>query len=238
MRFENFIMTGSNEEAYYAAKHVATADSRQFGFLCIFGDGPGVGKTHLLRSIQREIEELVVLRQVCYSTADEFAAELIQALCQHDKSGFYQKYKEVDVLLMDDLHILEGMPHVQKELLCVLEELYAGGKDIVVAVDGVCGQLPDYMTKFMVRLDRGSAAKLGIPDFAGRIKILENKLAELTKGTGKTYSPDKLQAVMEYIAEKETSDVRRLMGALSRCVAFAELLDSDMDLELARKLLE
>ncbi len=236
--FDNFIVSGNNEAAYHEAKHAAAGDFRQPGFLCIFGDGSGVGKTHLLRSIQREIEVSGLLRRVRYVTADEFTGELIQALHQRDMDVFYQKYKAADVLLMDDIHTLEGRNHVQEELFSILEELYAGGKQIVLTVDAAAGQLPDYAAKFMVRFDRGIAVKLGAPDFEGRMRILENKLAELTEGTGKNCRSDELQPVLAYIAERENYDVRRLTGALARCMACAELLDQEINLDLAASVLD
>lgn len=236
--FDKFIVTGNNEAAYHAAKHAVTGGFHQPGFLCIFGDGSGVGKTHLLRAVQKEIEASGFLRRILYVTADEFTGELVQALHQREMAGFYEKYKKADVLLMDDIHTLEGRPHVQEELFSILEELYAGGKQVVLTVDGVGGQLPDYVAKFMDRFEQGIAVKLGTPDFEGRMRILESKLTELTEGLGTTYSPDDLQAVLAYIAGKETLDMRRLTGALARCVAYAELLDQEINLDLAEHILD
>ena len=226
--FDNFVISDANKEACLAAKHVASGSSGQPAFLCICGGGPGTGKTHLLRAIENEIIGSCGGGNVRYVTADDFTSELIAALKDEKKEEFYKKYREPDVFLVDDVHTLAGRNTVQEELFFILKGLYNSGKKVVMAVDSEKARALEY----------GDAVTLNVPDLDGRVRILENKLTELTAGSRKSYAADDLRDVLEYIAEKESTDMRRLTGALARAVACAELLDQEINKKLAEGILD
>ena len=180
------------------------------------------------RAIENDIIASCVGGQVRYVTADDFTSELIAALKAEKKEDFYKKYRELDVLLVDDIHTLAGRKTTQEELFFILKELYDSGKKVVLAVDSVKARALEY----------GDAVTLHAPDLAGRVRILENKLTELTAGSRKSYAADDLRDVLEYIAEKESTDMRRLTGVLARAVACAELLDQELNKKLAEEILD
>ena len=226
--FDNFVISDANKEACLAAKYVASGSSGQPAFLCICGGGPGTGKTHLLRAIENDIIGSCEGGQVRYVTADDFTSELIAALKDEKKEEFYKKYRETDVLLVDDVHTLAGRKTTQEELFFILKELYDSGKKVVLAVDSVKARALEY----------GDAVTLHAPDLDGRVRILENKLTELTAGSRRSYAVDDLRDVLEYIAKKESTDMRRLTGALARVAACAELLDQEINKKLAEEILD
>ena len=236
--FDNFVISDGNKEACLAAKYVASGSFGQPAFLCICGGGPGTGKTHLLRAIENEIIGSCEGGQVRYVTADDFTSELIAALKDEKKEEFYKKYRETDVLLVDDVHTLAGRKTTQEELFFILKELYDSGKKVVLAVDSVKARALEYGDKLREHFDYGDAVILHAPDLAGRVRILENKLTELTAGSRKSYAADDLRDVLEYIAEKESADMRRLTGALARVAACAELLDQEINKKLAEEILD
>lgn len=236
--FDNFVISDSSKEACLAAKHVASCSLGQPAFLCICGGGPGTGKTHLLRAIENEIIGSCEGGQVRYVTADDFTSELIAALKDEKKEEFYEKYREPDVLLVDDVHTLAGRKTTQEELFFILKELYDSGKKVVLAVDSVKARALEYGDKLRERFKYGSAVTLDAPDLDGRVRILENKLTELTAGSRRSYAADDLRDVLEYIAEKESVDMRRLAGALARAVACAEFMDQELNKKLVEEILD
>ncbi len=236
--FDNFVISDGNKEACLAAKYVASDSSGQPAFLCICGGGPGTGKTHLLRAIENEIIGSCEGGQVRYVTADDFTSELIAALKDEKKEEFYKKYREPDVLLVDDVHTLAGRKTTQEELFFILKELYDSGKKVVLAVDSVKAQTAEFGKKLREHFDYGNAVTLNAPDLDGRVRILENKLRELTEGSTKSYSASELQDVLKHIAEKESADMRRLTGALARTVACTEILNQEMNMKLAEEILD
>ena len=236
--FDNFVISDANKEACLAAKYVASGSSGQPAFLCICGDGPGTGKTHLLRAIENDIIGSCEGGQVRYVIADDFTSELIAALKAEKKEDFYKKYRGPDVLLVDDVHTLAGRNTTQEELFFILKELYDSGKKVVLAVDSEKVQTAEFGKKIREHFEYGDAVTLNAPDQDGRVRILENKLTELTAGSRKTYAADDLRDMLEYIAEKESADMRRLAGALARVVACAELLDQEINKKLAENVLD
>ena len=236
--FDNFVISDGNKEACLAAKYVASDSSGQPAFLCICGGGPGTGKTHLLRAIENDIIGSCEGGNVRYVTADDFTSELIAALKDEKKEEFYKKYREPDVLLVDDVHTLAGRKTTQEELFFILKELYDSGKKVVLAVDSAKVQTAEFGKKLREHFEYGDAVTLNAPDLDGRARILENKLKELTEGSRKSYAADDLRDVLEYIAEKESADMRRLTGALARVAACAELLDQEINKKLAEEILD
>jgi len=229
--FEEFVVGKSNELAYAACKNVASNPGKAYNPLYIYG-GVGLGKTHLLHAIGHELIKNFQDRiKIIYTSAEKFTNEVIFAI-QNAQSNtdlidrFHKKYRNTDVLLIDDIQFLAGKERTQEEFFHTFNALYEAGKQIVITSDVPPRDLPTLEDRLRTRFEAGLIADITPPDFETRVAILKKK-AQKEKIT---ISDD----VLKYIAENIFSNIRELEGALIRLVAKASLINENITVEFAK----
>jgi len=206
-RFENFVVGSNNELAFAAAQGVVQNLGTKFNPLFIYG-GVGLGKTHLLQAIGNEVlKKYNNIKKVRYATTEQFTNELINALKNQTIDEFRQKFREIDVLILDDVHFLSGKNKSQEELFHTFNELYNSSKQVVFSSDRAPRMIPDIEERLQSRFEGGLVVDITPPDFETRLAILRLKNQEKNY-----FLPD---FALEIIAEKITKNIRELEGALN-----------------------
>lgn len=227
--FENFVVGSCNQFAHAAAVAVAKNPAKSYNPLYIYG-GAGLGKTHLMNAIGHQIMGSNARLKVLYVTTERFMNELINHLQYGKILEFRQKYRAVDVLLMDDIHYISGRERTKEEFFHTFNHLYDSQKQIVISSDCPPKDIPHLEDRFRSRFEWGLIADLRPPDIETRIAILKKK-AEMED----IALPE---PVALYIADKVHSNIRELEGYLRRVIAYASLKGSRIDLELAKEALK
>ncbi len=227
--FENFVVGSCNQFAHAAAIAVAKNPAKSYNPLYIYG-GAGLGKTHLMNAIGHQIMGSNARLKVLYVTTERFMNELINHLQYGKILEFRQKYRAVDVLLMDDIHYISGRERTKEEFFHTFNHLYDSQKQIVISSDCPPKDIPHLEDRFRSRFEWGLIADLRPPDIETRIAILKKK-AEMED----IALPE---PVALYIADKVHSNIRELEGYLRRVIAYASLKGSRIDLELAKEALK
>jgi chromosomal replication initiator protein len=222
--FENFVVGLCNQFAHAAALAVAKNPAKSYNPFYIYG-GAGLGKTHLMNAIGHQIMQNNTHAKVLYVTTERFMNELINHLQYGKILEFRQKYRAIDVLLMDDIHYLSGRERTKEEFFHTFNHLYDSQKQIVISSDCPPKDIPHLEDRFRSRFEWGLIADLKPPDIETRIAILKKK-AEMED----IVLPE---PVALYIADKVHSNIRELEGYLRRVIAFASLKGSKIDLDLA-----
>ncbi len=225
--FETFVVGKNNEFAYVTAKEVAKNPGKVYNPLFIYG-GVGLGKTHLMHAIGNYILERNPKFKIVYIPAEEFINELIYAIQNNKVSAFKEKYKNIDLLLVDDIQFLAGKEKSQEEFFHIFNYLYGAEKQIVITSDSPPNKIPNLMERLKSRFEWGVIVDISPPDFETRLAILRKK-CELEN----IKVPDE---VLEYLAKVFTKNIRELEGALLTLKAQAKLLKQPITLELAKKL--
>ena len=225
--FENFIVGEGNRFAYAACQAVAQTPGVAYNPLFLYG-GVGLGKTHLLHAIGNVTAQEGY--NVRYVTTETFTNEMIEAIRTHTNVAFRQTYRNVDVLLIDDIQFLQGKESTQNEFFHTFNTLTAANKQVVIASDRPLHLLTKLEDRLLSRFGGGLTVDLSPPDLEHRIAILHAKAYE----RGVVVNED----VVRYIAEHFSDNVRELEGALNRVVAYAQLHHQPLTLPLARKILE
>lgn len=226
--FENFVVGSCNEFAHAASTAVTKNPAKSYNPLYIYG-GAGLGKTHLMNAIGHFIVLNNSRLKVLYITTEQFMNDLINHLQYGKILSFRQKYRNVDVLLMDDIHYLSGKERTKEEFFHTFNHLYDGQKQIVISSDCPPKEIPHLEERFRSRFEWGLIADLKPPDIETRIAILKKKagLEEV----------DLPESVALYIADKVHSNIRVLEGYLRRVIAFASLKGEKIDLDLTKEAL-
>ena len=212
--FAQFVRGGSNHLAYAASMAVAEAPGKAYNPLFIYGN-VGLGKTHLLQAIGNFVVSSGLPRTVVYTTSERFAIELINAIRNNITPVFREKYRRIDLLLIDDVHFLEGKEATQEELFHTFNELYGNEKQIVLSSDRSPQELSGLQERLVSRFRWGLVADIQPPDLETRIAILREKASH----RGLQVDDD----ILELIASRISSNVRALEGALVKAIAYAEL---------------
>jgi len=225
--FDTFVVGKNNEFAYVTAREVAKNPGKVYNPLFIYG-GVGLGKTHLMHAIGNYILEKTPKLKIIYVPAEEFINELILAIQNNKVSFFKEKYKNLDLLLVDDIQFLAGKEKSQEEFFHVFNYLYGLEKQIVITSDSPPSKIPNLMERLKSRFEWGVIVDISPPDFETRLAILKKK-CELE---GIRVSDE----VLEYLAKIFTKNIRELEGALLTLKAQADLLKLPLSLELAKRL--
>jgi len=225
--FDNFIVGEGNRFAYAASQAVAQNPGVAYNPLFLYG-GVGLGKTHLLHAIGNATAQEGY--SVRYVTTETFTNEMIEAIRTHTNVAFRQSYRNVDVLLIDDIQFLQGKESTQNEFFHTFNTLTAANKQVVIASDRPLHLLTKLEDRLLSRFGGGLIVDLSPPDLEHRIAILHAKAYE--RGV---IAPED---VIRYIAEHFSDNVRELQGALNRVVAYAQLHQQPLTLSLAQKILE
>ena len=226
--FENFVVGSCNEFAHAASTAVTKNPAKSYNPLYIYG-GAGLGKTHLMNAIGHFIVLNNSGLKVLYITTEQFMNDLINHLQYGKILSFRQKYRNVDVLLMDDIHYLSGKERTKEEFFHTFNHLYDGQKQIVISSDCPPKEIPHLEERFRSRFEWGLIADLKPPDIETRIAILKKK-SDLE-------GVDLPESVALYIADKVHSNIRVLEGYLRRVIAFASLKGEKIDLDLTKEAL-
>jgi len=227
--FETFVIGSSNRFAHAAAVAVAEAPAKAYNPLFIYGDS-GLGKTHLLHAIGHYAFSLYPGVRVRYVNSEEFTNDFINSIGEGKAGAFQRRYREVDVLLVDDIQFLQGKEQTMEEFFHTFNTLHNTNKQVVITSDVPPKQLAGFEDRMRSRFEWGLITDIQPPDLETRIAILRKKAAS-----------EKLQAphdVLEYIASKISTNIRELEGALIRVTAFANLNRQHVDLALAEIVLK
>ncbi len=227
--FETFVIGSSNRFAHAAAVAVAEAPGKAYNPLLIYGDS-GLGKTHLLHAIGHYVRSLFTGARVRYVSSEEFTNDFINAIRDDRAAGFQRRYRDVDVLLIDDIQFLEGKIQTQEEFFHTFNTLHNANKQIVITSDRPPKRLEALEDRLRNRFEWGLITDVQPPDLETRIAILRKKAATERL----TAPPD----VLEFIASKIQTNIRELEGALIRVTAFASLNRQPVDLTLGEIVLK
>ena len=227
--FETFVIGSSNRFAHAAAVAVAEAPGKAYNPLLIYGDS-GLGKTHLLHAIGHYVRSLYSGARVRYVSSEEFTNDFINAIRDDRAASFQRRYRDVDVLLIDDIQFLEGKIQTQEEFFHTFNTLHNANKQLVITSDRPPKRLEALEDRLRNRFEWGLITDVQPPDLETRIAILRKKAA-----TEKLTAPPD---VLEFIASKIHTNIRELEGALIRATAFASLNRQPVDLTLAEIVLK
>ena len=227
--FETFVVGSSNQFAHAAALAVAEGPSRTYNPLYLYG-GVGLGKTHLMCAIGHRVKERNRHLRLCYISAERFMNELINAIRYEQTLAFRDRYRSIDVLLIDDIQFIAGKERTQEEFFHTFNALYEGQKEIVISSDCPPREIPTLEERLHSRFEWGLIADIQPPDLETKLAILRKK-AE----TDKIVIPDQ---VAMFIARHIKSNIRELEGSLVRLTALSSLKGEPISLALAREALK
>jgi chromosomal replication initiator protein len=228
--FDHFVIGKSNELAAAAAHAVAQAPGKVYNPLFIYGE-TGLGKTHLMQAIAHEILRDEPRSRITYLGTEQFTNELIAAIQNRTTGEFRRRFRETDLLLVDDIHFLKGKETTQEEFFHTFNALYEAGRQIVLTSDRPPSEIPGLEARLVSRFQWGMVADIEPPDLEHRIAILREKAAldhlEMTLP----------EEVIRFIAENVRSSVRELEGSIIKLLAYASLKHQEITIDLAREAL-
>jgi len=226
--FETFVKGQSNQFALAAAQRVAETPARSYNPLFIYG-AAGLGKTHLLHAIGHYVNQNYSDYQIRYVSTETFLNEYVDAIRTNATAQFKRRYREIDVLLIDDIQFMEGKEGLQEEFFHTFNSLHGANKQIVISSDRIPDNIPTLEDRLRGRFKWGLITDIQPPDLETRLAILRNK----AERDHTAVPPD----VLEFIATRITNNIRELEGALIRVTAYASLNRSSIAVPLAEQLL-
>ena len=226
--FERFVTGSSNRFAHAAALAVAETPSRSYNPLFIHGDA-GLGKTHLLQAIAHYVSENYPTYRVCYVTTETLLSEFVDAIRSNTTMEFKRRYRENDVLLIDDIQFLEGKDALQEELFHTFNTLHQADRQIVLSSDRPPDAIATLEDRLRSRFKMGLLTDIQPPDVETRLAILRTRV----ENDNITIDPQ----ILEFIANNIADNIRELEGALIRATAYAQLTNEPLTLEVAKKVL-
>jgi len=226
--FDTFVVGSANRLAVTAGHTVAESPGAAYNPLFVYS-GSGLGKTHLLMAIGHAAKKVAPLLNIEYLTLDEYVEAFHASLAAGQGDMFRRRFQNVDVLLVDDVQFLTNRKEMQSELLRLTEALQVAGHQIVLTSDRPPPEIADLDERLISRLSGGLVVDIGLPDYETRVAILRRKAEE----RGARFAP----GVLETVAQAEAGNVRELMGALNRLVAFQAVNDTSINAETARQIL-
>ena len=226
--FETFVVGNNNRFAHAAALAVGNEPSKSYNPLFLYG-GVGLGKTHLMHAIGNRILELYKNYNVLYVTSEKFTNQLINAIKDNKNDMFRSKYRNIDVLLIDDIQFIAGKERIQEEFFHTFNALYEEGKQIIISSDKPPRDIPFLEDRLKSRFEWGLLADISCPDYETRLAILRKKAQD------ENIIIDDF--ILSNIANKIDSNIRELEGVFNKIVARASLTHSSITIELAEKII-
>ena len=226
--FDKFVVGDNNKFAYAAAMAVSNAPGREYNPLFIYG-GVGLGKTHLLQATGNKVYYQYPNLRILYTQTEEFLNEMIKSIQEYSTVKFKQKYREIDLLLIDDIHFLSGKERLQEEFFHTFNALFEAKKQIVITSDRPPKEISGLEERVISRFHWGLMVDLQPPDFETRLAILRSKIQS-----------DNIQindSVVSYIASNIKNNIRELEGCLIKLLAHASIYKTDITVELAKRIL-
>lgn len=228
--FESFVVGSNNNLAHAASLAVAESPSQKYNPLFIYG-GSGLGKTHLLQAVGNYFLKYYPDKKILYTTSEKFTYELVTAIREKTNQDFRNKYRTVDLLLMDDIQFLATKELAQEEFFHTFNTLYEAGAQIVLTSDRLPSETPHLADRLKGRFQMGLLADIQPPDYETRLAILRSKIEE------EYFTFD--EEIVEYVANNIKSNVRDLEGAVKRILAYAGIERTNtISMELAQKALK
>lgn len=226
--FDTFVVGGNNKFARQASLAVAESPGEAYNPLYIYG-GPGLGKTHLLHSIGNFIINENPNKKVLYVTSEKFLNEVIEGIRSPNSANAMsktrEKYRSVDILLIDDIQVIIGKESTQQEFFNTFNELYLNGKQIVITSDRPPKEMETLEERIRSRFESGLMADIGNPDYETRMAILRKKV--------ESEKIELKDEILDYIAENIKSNIRELEGALNKLIAYSNLEKTEITMEIA-----
>ena len=227
--FKRFVVGGDNQLAAAACSAVAENPARMYNPLFLYG-GVGLGQTHLMHAVGNAILESDPRKRVAYVPSEQFMNELVTSIQEGATAEFRRRYRQMDLLLVDDVHFLEGKERTQEEFFHTFNALYDAHKQIVLTSDRPPKEIPGLEERLISRFEWGLVADIQAPDYETRVAILRKKASDdnLTLDS----------EVIDFIAVSCTSSVRELEGAVIKLLAFSSLKNQEITLSLAKTALQ
>ncbi len=227
-RFENFIVGKNNELAHAAAKAVARNPGHVYNPLFIYG-GVGLGKTHLIQAVGHYVLKERKNFRVLYTTCEKFTNDFVQAIKNGQTKKFQDFYRNIDLLLIDDIQFMAGKEQIQEQFFHTFNELHQNNKQIIISSDRSPASIPTIEERLKSRFNWGMIADISSPDLETRMAILEAKLNEKNISLSRE--------IINYIASVIKNNIRELEGALNRIIAHFELTKSLPDIDTVKNIL-
>lgn len=227
--FSTFVVGNNNQMAYFASLAVAERPAKTYNPLFLYG-GSGLGKTHMMQAIGNYYTENYPDKKVLYTTSEKFTYELVTAIREKTNQAFRNKYRNVDLLLIDDIQFFANKEMAQEEFFHTFNALYELDKQIVLTSDRLPSEIPQLAERLRTRFNSGLIADVQPPDYETRMAILKNKIQ------GEYLAVD--DEIVEFIADSITSNVRDLEGAVKRILLYAGIKrTNEISMELAKEAL-
>ncbi|MGJ8653289.1 MAG: chromosomal replication initiator protein DnaA [Opitutaceae bacterium] len=226
--FENLVVGSGNQLAHAASIAVANAPGRAYNPLFVFGE-TGLGKTHLMHSVAHQMLVNNPKAKIAYVSTEKFTNEFIHAIRENKLTNFRKYYRNLDALLVDDIHFLSGKESTQEEFFHTFNDLFESGRQIFLASDRPANEIERLENRLISRFQWGLVTDIQAPDFETRVAILRKKAASMNL---------ELESdIMNFLAERVSRNVRRMEGALTRIAGYDALIDRKLDLESVERLL-
>lgn len=226
--FENFVVGAGNQLAHAACIAVANEPAKAYNPLFLYGDN-GLGKTHLMQAVAQHALNTNSEARIAYISTETFTNEFITAIQENTVTKFRQRYRQVDVLLIDDIHFLSGKERIQEEFFHTFNELFESQKQIFLSSDRPASEIARLENRLVSRFQWGLVADIQAPDFETRLAILSKKARAMRLDV-----PDD---ILHFLAERVSRNVRRMEGALTRVGGYAALMNGKLSIEVVEKLL-
>ncbi len=226
--FDNFIVGSGNQLAHAASMAVARSPAKAYNPLFLYGD-TGLGKTHLLQAIAHSILDQNPGAKVVYVSCEKFTNEFIRAIQENTIINFRKFYRNIELLLIDDIHFLAGKERIQEEFFHTFNELFESQRQICLTSDRPASEISKLENRLLSRFQWGMVTDIQAPDLETRQAILSKKARALNF--------DVSDEILQFLAQRITSNVRRLEGALIKVASYGTLMNQTLDLEIVEKLL-
>jgi len=226
--FQNFVVGSGCQLAHAASIAVANAPGRAYNPLFVFGE-TGLGKTHLMHAVAHQMLANNTKAHIAYVSTEKFTNEFIHAIRENKLARFRKFYRNVDALLVDDIHFLSGKESTQEEFFHTFNDLFESGRQIFLASDRPANEIERLENRLVSRFQWGLVTDIQAPDFETRFAILRNKAAAMKLSLD--------DGIMQFLAERVSRNVRRMEGALTRIAGYNNLIDRKLDLGAVERLL-